>query len=217
MEWTFYLGEKELGEKLLSSLSYMKEKDFYVDLYMKRESPKVYKEIKDSHPKLKYPLIRVLDRLGLSLEEAKKYEGLCFIQEVEMGVDPKDQPTLCQKLSETFPKIRFFATTNSPLILSKQSYSNIHLLTKKDGEGLFIHSVRKDPRLMTSFDIYLEFLEVPEDTFSSLSRVWSRCSYLIEDVFLTKEDLEDVRNLYKILKEANLPYLPENYYGHIKE
>ena len=61
-------------------------------------------------------------------EIANHIAGIVMIDEIEMHLHPAWQWNILRALTETFPRIQFFISTHSPIVLSSANHANIYLM-----------------------------------------------------------------------------------------
>ncbi len=67
--------------------------------------------------------------------------GIVLIDEIELHLHPKWQPSILQALHKTFPNIQFIVTTHSPLVINHLKNENLILLDDfKITEGIHVHN-----------------------------------------------------------------------------
>lgn len=66
-----------------------------------------------------------------------EFDGIVFIDEIELHLHPTLQQEILQRFKKTFPEIQFIVTTHSPLIVSNLKVDNIqNKIIKLENEGL---------------------------------------------------------------------------------
>ena len=115
--------------------------------------------------------------------------AVVLIDEIDLHLHPRWQRQVARKLTETFPRCQFIATTHSPQVIGEVEHDSIQVLTE-DGVFSPTHSYGVD-----SSRVLEEIMEA-DPRNQQVSDLLSRASHLID-----RERFKDARDLLGILDE----------------
>ena len=120
---------------------------------------------------------------------ATEASAVVLIDEIDLHLHPKWQRAIARKLTETFPRCQFIATTHSPQVIGEVEHDRIHILTE-DGAFSPPHSFGVDASRV------LEEIMEAEPRNREVRDLLSRASHLIDT-----EDFKEARELLGKLDE----------------
>ena len=143
------------------------------------------------------------------LKSPKTLSGLVLIDELDLFLHPDWQLTFIEALSEAFPNLQFVATTHSPLLLSRLRPDQVVLLEADDEGSVVPRPLQRDPRLMSSTDLYEEVFGIEDSPPSELALKRNRYTFLSQDPERTDAEEAQVQALRLELEAARVAGLPE--------
>ena len=146
-------------------------------------------------------------RLG---DPAVEAGAVVLIDEIDLHLHPKWQRQIVRKLTQTFPRCQFIATTHSPQVIGEVEHNRIQILTE-DGAFSPTHSfgvdssrvleeiMEADPRTREVLDLLGRISrEIDRDAFERARRVLDQ---LIEKVGSDDPEVTRIRTLLEFLDE----------------
>ena len=136
--------------------------------------------------------------------------AVVLIDEIDLHLHPKWQRQIVRKLTQTFPRCQFIATTHSPQVIGEVEHNRIQILTE-DGAFSPTHSfgvdssrvleeiMEADPRTREVLDLLGRISrEIDRDAFERARRVLDQ---LIEKVGSDDPEVTRIRTLLEFLDE----------------
>ena len=136
--------------------------------------------------------------------------AVVLIDEIDLHLHPKWQRQIVRKLTETFPRCQFIATTHSPQVIGEVEHNRIQILTE-DGAFSPTHSfgvdssrvleeiMEADPRTREVLDLLARIKgEIDRDEFEPARRSLTQ---LIEKVGSDDPEVTRIRTLLAFLEE----------------
>lgn len=133
-----------------------------------------------------------------SSDPLQEGEAVVLIDELDLHLHPGWQRDVVQKLTSTFPKCQFIATTHSPQILGEVSPENIYILEASKAP------YRPDQSLGMDTNWILAFLMGANTRNPEVEQALNHISDLIED-----SDYEQAQSEINFLRENNMSRDPE--------
>jgi predicted ATP-binding protein involved in virulence len=141
---------------------------------------------------------RSADMHGYSNNPLHEATGIVLIDEIDLHLHPRWQREVVEKLTTTFPKMQFIATTHSPQIVGEVPPENIIILE----EGKQPYPAEQSLGMDTNW--ILEFLMRTKPRNAEFEEKLSLISDLIED-----NDFEVAQRMINQLRDSNLARDPE--------
>ena len=135
-------------------------------------------------------LTRRLGEANPELQDPATEAGaVVLIDEIDLHLHPKRQREIARKLTETFPRCQFIATTHSPQVIGEVEHDRIQILTE-DGAFSPTHSFGVDASRV------LEEIMEAEPRNHEVRELLSRASH-----FIDRERFKEARELLGKLNE----------------
>jgi len=107
-------------------------------VFIEKNTPTKFEHLADGYRSVLVWLCDLLFRLSKNqtyITDIKDFGGLVLIDEIDMLLHPKWEYTIVKKLREKFPRIQWFFTTHSPLLIMGASEDAVfYKLYKENGE-----------------------------------------------------------------------------------
>ncbi|MEM9459357.1 MAG: AAA family ATPase [Myxococcota bacterium] len=131
----------------------------------------------------------------LGREAAEKTSGVVLIDELDLHLHPTWQRHVVTDLCAAFPAIQFIVTTHSGLLLSNLRPEQIIALEvdRSTGQIRPLERERKDPRLLTSSELYDEYFGIEGFFAQELGRILDDYRYWARNPFRDDEHDELVQ------------------------
>ena len=157
-------------------------------------------------------LIRRLSEANPGLQDPATEAGaVVLIDEIDLHLHPKWQRQITRKLTETFPRCQFIATTHSPQVIGEVEHDRIQILTE-DGAFPPTHSfgvdssrvleeiMEADPRTREVLDLLARIKgEIDGDAFGRARRSLDQ---LIDKVGSDDPEVTRIHTLLEFLEES---------------
>jgi predicted ATPase len=143
-------------------------------------------------------------------DPAAEAGAVVLMDEIDLLLHPKWQRQIARKLTETFPRCQFIATTHSPQVIGEVEHDRIQILTE-DGAFSPTHSfgvdssrvleeiMEADPRTREVLELLARINgEIDRDAFERARRVLDQ---LIEKVGSDDPEVTRIRTLLEFLDE----------------
>ena len=192
-------------------------------IFKERGSVLKFNELADGYRSILLVLSDLLKRLIENQPDVTKIEdfrGIVLIDEIDMLLHPKWEYVIVKKLREKLPKIQWFFTTHSPmLILGASDDAVFYRLYKEEGKTQIseqftydeIRSLRSDG-VITSPLIGMEYAGMREQLENKISDIDASESWLSGRVH------QQIKEKYNKRKQEGKPYTsPETINNWIKE
>ncbi len=167
------------------------------------KDPKIFEELASSYRSIIAMVGDIIIRLSENQPEMKNFTeltGIVIIDEIDLHLHPKWQKALVEKLTETFPKIQFIASTHSPIPLLGAPENTVVINVQRDekkgitAEKLDIDFSTLTPNSILSSPIF-GFTEFLPKSSSDLSKIRTEDGY--DEILFNKEVQTRLDNLIK--------------------
>jgi hypothetical protein len=169
------------------------------------KNPKIFSELASGYRSIIAMVGDIIIRLSENQPEIKNFNelaGIVIIDEIDLHLHPKWQKALVEKLTETFPKIQFIASTHSPIPLLGAPENTVVINVQRDEEkGITAEKLDVDFSTLTPNSI----LTSPIFGFEELIPVSKSKNKFVN----TEDDYKKVKEKEKKRKEISEYLSPE--------
>ena len=137
--------------------------------------------------------------------------AVVLIDEIDLHLHPKWQRQIARKLTETFPRCQFIATTHSPQVIGEVEHDRIQIIAEDevyspthsfgvDSSRILEEIMNTDPRTKTVLDLHTQIeKEIDDDAFKLARRSLKQ---MIAKVGEDDPDVTRIRTLLEFLDEG---------------
>lgn len=130
--------------------------------------------------------------------------GVVLIDEIDLHLHPRWQRRAVDDLRRNFPRVQFFATTHSPLILSGLMPGEVIRLERDARGEVVCEKPDEDPRLLTASQINRDFFGIPGLFPTDLAERYRQYGLLAGSVERSDAEEVEVQRLYAALRDARV-------------
>ena len=144
----------------------------------------------------------------LGARAARETPGVVLIDELDLHLHPRWQRRVVDDLRRTFPRVQFFATTHSPLVLAGLSPGEVILLERDAAGNVTSEKPDEDPRLLTASQLNRDFFGIPGIFPTELAARYRRYGVLAGTPRRSDDEEVEVQRLYEGLRAARVEVEP---------
>lgn len=136
--------------------------------------------------------------------------GIVLIDDLDLFLDPKQQSEVIEGLTQAFPNVQFFATTNSPIVIQSLNKGKLIKVTKNNIEYVATDAFR----CQSVEDILEDVFDLP---MPSRSKRYQRMIKASEEFYALLEKKEDATEAKAMLDKLSVAFGDNPaYYGYLE-
>lgn len=179
------------------------------EIVLKRKDSEIYFEmLSDGYKSCIFIILGIIQEIEYRYPsiEARDFDGIIMIDEIDIHLHPQWQAKLVNVLKETFPKVQIIATTHSPSVLQNAQKEEIIPLYRDAEDNICIKELYLGEYGLQGWTLE-EIMEDVMGMTSTNSELYLDTIHKF-DKAMNDENQEEILQYYNILKEMLHPNNP---------